>query len=135
MRGEVLGCDDVADLLPGLIEGSDGTDPQVAAHAQTCLRCQAELAQYRRLLRVLRQLRAQGLEPPPGLVGEILAHLEWAAERGALRSALAGRRMAYLTGLAVAAGAAGAAGAVVIFANRGRSSAKLPAHGKLPLAS
>jgi hypothetical protein len=61
-------------------------------------------------------------------VGEILSQLGEAAERGAIRSALAGRRLAYLTGLAVAAGAAGAAGAAVLVVSRGRG-------GKLPLAS
>ncbi|MGH9065649.1 MAG: anti-sigma factor family protein [Acidimicrobiales bacterium] len=122
-------CDHVADLLPGIMDGDNEADHRVVAHVETCLRCQAELVQYRRLLRVLHQLRAQGLDPPPGLVGEILAQLGDAAERGAIRSALVGRRLAYLAALAAAAGAAGAAGAAVILASRGRGG------GKIPLAS
>lgn len=121
-------CEQVVDLLPGIMDGVDHADARVVAHVETCLRCQAELVQYRRLLKVLHQLRAQGAEPPPGLVAEILAQLSDAAERGAIRSTLAGRRLAYLAGLAVAAGAAGAAGAAVLLASRGRG-------GKVPLAS
>lgn len=120
-------CEQVAGVLPAVMDGA-AADPSVMAHVERCLRCQAEMVQYRRLLKVLHQLRAQGMEAPAGLMGEILAHLEEAAERGAIRSALAGRRLAYLAGLAVAAGAAGAAGAVVILANRSRGA-------KLPLAS
>ncbi|MGH9066850.1 MAG: anti-sigma factor family protein [Acidimicrobiales bacterium] len=122
-------CDQVTDLLPGIMDGVDRADPRVVVHVETCLKCQAELVQYRRLLKVLHQLRAQGIEPPPGLLGEILAQLEHAGERGAVRSALAGRRLAYLAGLAVAAGAAGAAGVAVLLASRGRAG------GKVPLAS
>jgi anti-sigma factor RsiW len=121
-------CEQVSGLLPGIMDGLDQPGDEVVAHIETCLRCQAELAQYRKLLKVLHQLRSQSIEPPPGLLVEILAQLSDAAERGAMRSALAGRRLAYLAGLAVAAGAAGAAGAAVILATRGRG-------GKLPLAS
>ncbi len=121
-------CEEVSELLPGIMDGVDQANAEVVSHVETCLRCQAELAQYRKLLRVLHQLRAQSLDPPPGLLVEVLAQLSDAAERGAMRSALAGRKLAYLAGLAVAAGAAGAAGAAVILATRGRG-------GKLPLAS
>ncbi len=112
-------CDQVADLLPQIVEGTVPADRRIVHHVDACLRCQAELAQYRRLLRAVHQLRTQVLEPAPGLLTEILAGLEEAGERGALRSLLTGRRVAYLSGLAVAAGAAGAAGALVL-ANRSR---------------
>ena len=45
-------------------------------HIETCLRCQAELVQYRKLFRVLHQMRAQGAKPPPGTVGRILTGIE-----------------------------------------------------------
>ena len=61
---------------------------------------------------------ADVLEPAPGLLADILANLEEAGERHAIRSLLSGRRMAYVGGLA-AATAAGAAGAIV-FATRTR---------------
>ena len=95
-----------------------------AGTSSDCLRCQAELVQYRRLLRALRALRTEVLEPAPGLLAEVLADLEAAGERRAIRSLLSGRRAAYLGGLA-AATAAGAAGAIVFAARAppGRSCA------------
>jgi hypothetical protein len=112
-------CDQVAEVLPAIAEGDRTADAATLAHVESCLRCQAEAAQYRKLLRALRQLRTDVLEPSPGLLTEILANLEGAAERNALRSMLTGRRGAYLGGIAVATAAAGAAGAVVM-ANRAR---------------
>ncbi|MDQ3570151.1 MAG: hypothetical protein M3396_05905, partial [Actinomycetota bacterium] len=94
-------------------------------HVESCLRCQAELVQYRKLLRALHHLRTEVLEPAPGTVPGILAYLEAAGERGAMRSLLAGHRAAYLGGIAVATAAAGAAGAIVVV-SRGRK--------KMPLA-
>jgi hypothetical protein len=113
-------CEEVADRLSAIMDGNQAADPAVVRHVEGCLRCQAELVQYRRLLKLLRQLRVQGPQPPPGMLGDVLAVVEEAAERGAIRSVLTGRRLAYVGGLAVAAGAAGVAGAVVM-ANRGRS--------------
>ena len=65
-------------------------------------------------------LRTEVLEPAPGLLPEILASLEAAGERHALRSMLTGRRLAYAGGIA-AATAAGAAGAI-LFATRTRKT-------------
>lgn len=112
-------CEDVADALPQIMDGFETADRKVVRHVETCLRCQAELVQYRKLFRVLHQMRAQGAQPPPGAVGRVLTGLEEAAERGAIRSALAGRRMAYVAGL-TAAGAAATAGVVVVVATRSR---------------
>lgn len=119
-------CSQVTDQLPAILDGAESAPPAVIHHVEHCLQCQAELAQYRRLLRALHQLRVVGVEPPPGLLSEVLAQLGEAAERGAIRSALAGRRVAYLAALAAAAGAAGVAGVAVVLASRGRSGAKMP---------
>ena len=81
--------------------------------------------QYRRVLRALRTLRSEVLEPAPGVLAEILANLEEAGERSAVRSMLPRHRVAYVGGLA-AATAAGAAGAIVIAARTRRT--------RLPLA-
>jgi hypothetical protein len=113
-------CEDVADALPQIMDGLETADRKVVRHMETCLRCQAELVQYRKLFRVLHQMRAQGAKPPPGAVGRVLTEIEEAAERGAIRSALAGRRMAYVAGLTAAAGAAATAGGVVVIASRSR---------------
>ena len=113
-------CDDLTDLLAEVADGSAIADADAQAHVERCLRCQADLVQYRRLLRALHNLRTQVLEPTPGLLPEILANLEAAGERHALRSMLTGRRLAYASGIA-AATAAGAAGAL-LYATRGKKS-------------
>ena len=113
-----VSCDDVADALPGIVDGLEVAEIEVQRHVAACLRCQAELVQYRRVLRAMRAMRTEVLEPAPGIVAEILANLEEAGERRAIRSLISGHRAAYLGGLA-AATAAGAAGAIV-FANRAR---------------
>jgi hypothetical protein len=113
-------CDDVADLLPSIAEGGGRADRRVQRHVTSCLRCQAELLQYRKLLRALHQLRTEVLEPAPGLLTGILAGLEAAGEHGAIRSLLSGRRAAYLGGVAVATAAAGAAGAIVLVSRASR---------------
>ncbi len=56
----------------------------------------------------------------------MLADLEAAGERGAVRTTLTGRRAAYLGGIAAATAAAGA-GAAIVLVSRGR-------RGRLPLA-
>jgi hypothetical protein len=111
-------CDAVAEALPGIIDGAAVADLTMARHVDGCLRCQAELVQYRKLLKALHQLRTEVLEPTPGLLTDILAHLEAAGERGAIRSLLTGRRVAYVGGVAAATAAAGAAGAIILVTRR-----------------
>jgi hypothetical protein len=118
-------CDDLVDALAGAADGDGGLDRAARHHVEQCLRCQAELVQHRRILRTMRALRTELLEPAPGLLAEILATVEEAGERHAVRSLLSGRRGAYLGGLA-AATAAGA-GAAIVLASRSR-------RGRLPLA-
>ena len=113
-------CEEVAELLPDVMESGHAADRRVQRHVETCLRCQAELVQYRKLLRALHLLRTEVLEPAPGLLTEILAELEAAGERRAIRTILTGRNAAYVGGIA-AATAAGAFGAIVL-ANRARRS-------------
>jgi hypothetical protein len=111
-------CADLTDALAGAVDGEVTLGRAERRHVERCLRCQAEIVQYRKLLRAMRSLRTDVLEPAPGLLADILATLEEAGERQAVRSLLSGRRIAYLGGLA-AATAAGAAGAIV-FATRTR---------------
>lgn len=112
-------CDQLADQLSDAADGTVLLDGAARRHVDHCLRCQAELVQYRKLLRALRAIRTEVLEPAPGLLPEILANLEEAGERRALKSLVSGRRVAYLGGLA-AATAAGAAGAIVLTARNRR---------------
>jgi hypothetical protein len=113
-------CDEVAELLPGIVDGGEVADSRVQRHVESCLRCQAELVQYRKLLKALHVLRTEVLEPAPGLLSEILAGLEAAGERRAVRSLLNGRNAAYAGGTAAAL-AAGAVG-VAFLAHRRRLS-------------
>jgi anti-sigma factor RsiW len=107
-------CDDVARLLPEAVEGGAAVELSVQRHIETCLRCQAEVARYRKMLRGLQLLRTRYLEPTPGLLAQTLAALEEAGERHAMRSVLSGRRLAYAGAIGGAAVAAGAAATVVI---------------------
>jgi hypothetical protein len=111
-------CEDLSDALSEVAEGRVVLEPDARRHVEQCLRCQAELVQYRKLLRALRSLRREVIEPAPGLLPDIFAAIEEAGERRALRELLDGRKVAYLSGLA-AATAAGVGGAIVI-ASRSR---------------
>ena len=74
------------ELLVETIDGQDLFEPGV--EVGLTLREQAELAQYRKLIRALRTLRDDALVPSEGVVDEILAYLEDATERHAIRSIL-----------------------------------------------
>jgi len=113
-------CEDVARALPALDD--EVIDVEIEDHVATCLRCQAELARYRRMLRGLHELRTRYLEPAPGLLPQTLAALEAAGERSAVRSLLTGRRLAY-----AGAGVALAAGAAAVLLARARRRAGFPA--------
>ncbi len=116
-------CEQVHEALPEIVDGGKDAAPAIVDHVQECLRCQAELVQYRRLLKALHSLRTEVLEPAPGTLTGILAHLEAAGERGAIRSLLHGRKAAYVGGIAVATAAAGA-GAIVLL-GRGKRRVKV----------
>ncbi len=111
-------CEELTDLLSEVAAGSRVLERPARRHVDRCLRCQAELVQYRKLMRTLHTLRTEVLEPTPGLLADILATLEEAGERHAVRSIITGRRIAYVGGIAAAA-TAGAAGAILI-ASRGK---------------
>jgi len=111
-------CEDLSEALAATAGGDGRLTRAERRHVERCLRCQAEIVQYRKLLRAMRALRTDVIAPAPGLLADILAAIEEAGERHAVRSVLSGRRIAYLGGLA-AATAAGAAGAIV-FASRTR---------------
>ncbi len=58
-------CEEVTALLPGMVDGDLDADDHAVRHIETCLRCQAELARYRRLLRTLALLRRGTRSRPP----------------------------------------------------------------------
>lgn len=124
MPSDVLSCDAVADLLAEAADGSAALDTVSRRHVEQCLRCQAEVVQYRKLLRALHTMRLEVLEPAPGLLADILAGLAGEGERRAVRSMLRGRRIAYVGGIAAAATAAGA-GAILIAAKSRKGKVSL----------
>jgi anti-sigma factor RsiW len=115
-------CDRVRDRLSATAAGEATLDPEELLHVQRCLRCQAELAQHRRVQTSMRSIRRSAVEPGSGMLGSVLAGLEREPSPPRGRPAIAG-----LVGLAAAA-VAGALGVAVI-ASRARRP--LGAHGQL----
>lgn len=118
-------CDEVRDALPGILDGEANAPSGLVEHVEYCLSCQAEVAGYRRLLRLLHQLRAFEVSVPPGVVSDVLSALEAAANRRAMRSLLTGRRLGYCG--AVLAAAAVATVLVLVRPGRQRSAVAGPA--------
>ena len=115
-------CVELADQLAASGGDTGALDRAARRHVQGCLRCQADLVQHRRILRTLRAMRAELLEPAPGLLADVLAALESGHGGQAARIAVSGRRrVAYIGGIA-AATAAGAAGALVVASRNRRAS-------------
>ena len=77
-------CDEIAVLLPDAVDAAEPVALPVRRHIESCLRCQAELARYRRMLRGLQLLRTQYFEPTPGLLAQTLASITAASERRAV---------------------------------------------------
>ena len=101
----------------------DPVDLAVQTHIESCLRCQAELARYRRMLRGRSSSCAPLLRAAtPGLLAQTLAALDRAGERRAVRSSSRGRRLAYAGAIGGAAAAtAGTAAALILARSRRRS--------------
>ncbi|MDH4278010.1 MAG: hypothetical protein OEW83_07995 [Acidimicrobiia bacterium] len=108
-------CETFSLQLAGAVDGEE-LDPTAKSHFETCLRCQAELAHYKKLLRALASLRDQRLAVDDTLVNEILLALQPGGTVHRLQrlgAASRSRKAAYIGGIAAAA-TAGAAGALVI---------------------
>jgi hypothetical protein len=118
-------CDEVAALLPSLVDGVDETNLAIERHVQECLRCQTDLVRYRKLVRNLELLRTRYIEPTPGLLGDTLAALTDAAERSAFRTIVTGRRLAYAGAIGGTAVATAATAALLIVRSRRRSGLSL----------
>jgi len=95
--------------VPALVDGSSVANRFTRAHVTRCLRCQAELAQYRWLRRTARSLEQERWVPPADLLDTVLAGLERAGDRTAART-----RRAFVYAGGMAATAAGAAGALLL---------------------
>jgi len=109
-------CEVLAEHLPAAADEPGALDAEQVEHLGRCLRCQADVATYRRLRRTLRGFASEHEPVPPDLVTEVLLGLDEVRERRT-RQRVAGRRAAYLGGLA-AATAAGVGGVLVLATRR-----------------
>ena len=116
-------CDRLVELMPDLLDDSELLSEVDAAHVAQCLRCQAEMARFRRIARTMASFREIPVAADPAVLDTvldtILEGLDSAAERRE-RHRIAGRRAASIVGLA-AATAAGVGG-VLVLATRRRSA-------------
>jgi hypothetical protein len=107
-------CRDAVDAVAMIAAGEEGADRRASAHVSTCLRCQAEVAAYRRVLATMRAMRHDQLAAPPGGLDGTLHAVRSdgpAAGDGAAAWAV---RAAYVGGIT----AASAAGVLVWFSRR-----------------
>jgi hypothetical protein len=126
IRLRTVDCRQAADYLPLLAAAdpaadshSDDHDLAAAAdHLARCLRCQAELVAYRRILRHLRGLRHDEVRSPPGGLAAVLASLQAAALEEQAVGANRVWRVARLGGITVATAAATTAGVLVWMSRR-----------------
>ncbi len=64
-----------ADLDELLEQAADDPGVLRTAHQQTCVHCQAALAEFEQLLAPLRSLAAESVRPPPHLLEEVLRRI------------------------------------------------------------
>jgi hypothetical protein len=100
-------CRRAVDAIPQIAAGETSElDLATRSHVEECLRCQAEIASYRKMFRSLSSMRDQVIEPPRGSVTALFDALDGAADRAGA-SARWAVRAAYVGGFTAAAGAAG----------------------------
>ncbi len=111
-------CDDAAPVLGDMVDlaGAGAAAGPERDHIDRCLRCQAELAQHRKIRRAMAQMRRELAEPGPDLLDLLLASIDAAGPIPTDRSLLSRHRTAYMAAAATAATAAGA----VVLASRSR---------------
>lgn len=117
---EAVDCDDLLEYLSA-VDDADGAVGGVVSerarrHVAQCLRCQAEVANYRRLRRAMRELATGDVPVDPTLEHEILLTLDEYDGRAARR--VPGYAAATLGGIAAAAG-------VIALATRQRRGGRL----------
>lgn len=106
-------CREAVDAVAQIAAGETDVEPRAGQHVGSCLRCQAEVAAYRRILRTMSNMRGQDVPLPAGGLVELLRAIEAESQDGsplaswAVRAAWAG---------GITAGAA--AGVLVWFTRR-----------------
>jgi anti-sigma factor RsiW len=86
-----------------LVVGDQGQPSErLESHLKRCLACQAELARYRRMVRMVRELRHEVELLPAGVRTDIVSRLSLAAERRAVRDTNTRRSRIHVVGLGLA---------------------------------
>jgi hypothetical protein len=106
-------CAEVALALPAYVAGETSLDERASHHVAQCLRCQAEIVRYRRMLRTLRALRDDAPLPPSTVLADIIGQLGADDVGGPTLIGI-------VAVVALAAGAAGGAGMLLWFTRRSR---------------
>jgi hypothetical protein len=119
LSSAVLTCDDLFEELSAVEDpllGSAVLSESSRLHVAQCLRCQAEMANFRRLRRAMSDLATSSIPVDPTLEHEILLTLD--EYDGRIGRRVPGYAAATIGGLAAAAG-------VIAFATRQRRGARL----------
>ena len=114
-------CDEVTALLPALVDGEPTPIPRPRSTSRRACAARPSSPATGDSCARSSLLRTRYAEPTPGLLGETLAALTDAAEEGARRTLLSGRRLAYAGAIGGTAVAAGATAALLIARSRKRS--------------
>jgi anti-sigma factor RsiW len=110
-------CEHVARFLPAYVAEEETLDSRTLAHVAECLRCQAEIARYRRMLRTLHGLRLDREAAPASLLSSVIAGLD--------RPPGARRAWLLVAGLVSATGAVAATATILWLGHRDALGAQL----------
>lgn len=110
-------CEDLSLELAGAVDDATPLSVEASTHVGRCLRCQAELAQYRKLKRALAGLRGSHVAPDPELLELVLDAVSPGASVHRIHRR--SRRKAVI-GAAAAAASMSAAGAIVLASRLGQ---------------
>lgn len=84
VRLRTSACREAVDAVAMIAAGENGVDERAAAHVGSCLRCQAEVAAYRRVLATMRLMRADVFPVPGRAIAEALEIVHGSAPASAL---------------------------------------------------
>jgi len=104
-------CREAVDAVAQIAAGETDVEAHAAAHVGSCLRCQAEVAAYRRVIATMRAMRHDRLVPPTTALDAALGALHMGGSDAAPAWAV---RAAYVGGIT----AASAAGVLVWITRR-----------------
>lgn len=107
-------CRDAVDAVAMLAAGEPGVERRAGAHIASCLRCQAEVVAYRRVLATMKTMRDEALPAPHGALAEAVEGLHASPPGGGEGPPVWAVRAAYVGGIT----AASAAGVLVWFGRR-----------------